>query len=279
MIFDTHSRTALISSLLESSQGVELENRLGLYQVFLKLYEHHRSLLDDILRLENVANQSLRSTAGGYIQAGIEQGQPYLITNLLDGKTQRLFQPEGVWIVGRDRRANILIREQCMSRIHAAFHYIPNQGFYLIDLSSTNGSFVNSEPIFERRLLKDGDQIRLGSVTISFFTCSSSQTLKSAPPEILAKIQAIAAKEDNDLTNDASADIADTPLPATEKSKQTDSFPPLNSLKEEPPSESSSLSQLSSSVQSEILDRFFSQQMPDERNWIGSQGYGRWEEC
>ncbi len=264
MMIDPHSRTALISSLLESSQGMELENRLGLYQVFLRLYEHHRSLLDDILRLENVANQSLRGTAPGYVQAGIQQGQPYLITNLLDGKTQGLFQPEGVWLVGRDRRVNIPIREQCMSRIHAAIHYVPNEGFYLVDLGSTNGSFVNSEPVFERQLLKDGDQIRLGSVAISFFTCPTSQTLKSAPPEILAKIQAMAAKQDNALTTAASTADVEQPLPA-EKSKDTDSFPPLNSLKEEPPSESS-LSQLSSSVQSEILDRFFSQQMPAERN-------------
>ena len=264
MMIDPHSRTALISSLLESSQGMELENRLGLYQVFLKLYEHHRSLLDDILRLENVANQSLRSTAPGYVQAGIQQGQPYLITNLLDGKSQGLFQPEGVWIFGRDRRANIPIREQCMSRVHAAIHYVPDEGFYLIDLGSTNGSFINSEPVFERQLLKDGDQIRLGSVAISFFTCPCSQTLKSAPPEILAKIQAMTGKETNTLTNAASADNAYLPLPG-EQSKDTDSFPPLNSLKEQPPCESS-LSQLSSSVQSEIVDRFLSQHMPGERN-------------
>ncbi|MFB2982732.1 FHA domain-containing protein [Microseira sp. BLCC-F43] len=253
-MIDPHSTTALISSLLESSQDMELENRLGLYQVFLKLYHHHRSLLDDILRLENVGNPSVRGTAPAYVQAGIHHGRPYLITNLLDGKTQGLFQPEGVWILGRDRRANIPILEQCMSRVHAAIQYVPNQGYYLIDLGSTNGSFVNSEPVFERQLLKDGDQIRLGSVAISFFSCQTTQTLRATPPEILAKIQAMAASDAN----------VTPPLPG-EKSKDTDSLPPLNSLKEEPPSESS-LSQLSSSVQSEILDRFFSQQMPAERN-------------
>lgn len=264
MMIDPHSRTALISSLLESSQGMELENRLGLYQVFLKLYEHHRSLLDDILRLENVANQSLRSTAPGYIQAGIQQGQPYLITNLLDGKSQGLFQPEGVWIFGRDRRANIPIREQCMSRVHAAIHYVADEGFYLLDLGSTNGSFINSEQVFERQLLKDGDQIRFGSVAISFFTCPCSQTLKPASPQILGKIQAITGKQTSTLTSAAPAANAYIPVPG-EQSKDTDCFPPLNSLKEEPPCESS-LSQLSSSVQSEIVDRFLSQQMPGERN-------------
>jgi pSer/pThr/pTyr-binding forkhead associated (FHA) protein len=243
---------------------MELENRLGLYQVFLKLYEHHRSLLDDILRLENVANQSFRSTAPGYIQAGIQQGQPYLITNLLDGKTQGLFQPEGVWIFGRDRRANIAIREQCMSRVHAAIHYVPDEGFYLIDLGSTNGSFVNGEPVWQRQLLQDGDQIRLGSVAISFFTCPCSQTLKPAPPEILAQIQAMSDKESNSLTNAVSAGILDISLPGN-KSKDTEYLPPLHSLKEEPPCESS-LSQLSSSVQSEIVERFLSQQIPGERN-------------
>lgn len=266
MMIDPQARTALISSLLESSQGMEIENRLGLYQIFLKLYEHHRSLLDDILRLENVANRSPKGTVPGYVQAGIDRGQPYLITNLLDGKTQGLFQPEGVWIVGRDRRVNIPIREQCMSRLHAAIQYVHDEGFYLIDLGSTNGSFVNSEPVWQRQLLKDGDQIRLGSVAISFFTCQTSQTLKSAPPEILAKIQAMAGKEDTAIKEPTTASTAkSTPcLADNNQSKETASFP-LNSLKEEPPSDSS-LSQLSSSVQSEILDRFFSQQIPADRN-------------
>lgn len=266
MMIDPHARTTLISSLLESSQGMEIENRLGLYQIFLKLYEHHRSLLDDILRLENVAHRSSKGAAPGYVQAGVQQGQPYLITNLLDGQTQGLFQPEGVWIVGRDRRVNIPIREQCMSRLHAAIQYVPDEGFYLMDLGSTNGSFVNSEPVWQRQLLKDGDQIRLGSVAISFFTCQTSQTLKSAPPEILAKIQAMAAKEDTveEPTTVSAANSAPC-LAERNPSKETAAYPPLNSLKEEPPCESS-LSQLSSSVQSEILDRFFSQQIPADRN-------------
>lgn len=249
---------ATTPSLLESSESTEIETRLGLYQLFLKIYKHHRHLLDDILRLENVTYTSPSAKPAGYVQVGVEQEQPYLIANLLDGKTQRLFQPEGIWLVGRSSRANIPIREQSMSRIHAAIQYVRDEGFYLIDLGSTNGSFVNSEPVWQQQLLKDGDQIRLGSVAISFFICQTSQTLKPINPEILAQIKAVNTKD-----TDASAVENDPPL-VDNKSMDTGSMALLNRLKE-PPS-TSSLSPLSESVQSEILDRFFSQQMPAERN-------------
>ena len=36
---------------MATSEDKELKQRLGLYQVFLKLYEHHRGLLDEILKV------------------------------------------------------------------------------------------------------------------------------------------------------------------------------------------------------------------------------------
>ena len=52
-------------------------------------------------------------------------------------------------------------------------------GFYLHDLSSTNGIFVNGEKITEDYDLKDGDSIRLGSSTASFII--HSPTAKTVP--------------------------------------------------------------------------------------------------
>ncbi|MGA9377162.1 MAG: FHA domain-containing protein [Phormidium sp.] len=167
---------------------MELEKRLGLYQVFLKIYEHNHGLLDEILQLENLSFPYLSSRVPSYVQGVVQEQEVYLITNLVNGNTQTLFQPQNIWIIGRDRRLALTLRDQWISRHHAALQYVENEGFYLIDLNSTNGSFINGEPVFHRQLLKDGDQIRLGSLTISFFLAQTAQKLEPVSSEIVAQM-------------------------------------------------------------------------------------------
>lgn len=167
---------------------MELEKRLGLYQVFLKIYEHNRGLLDEILQLENLSFPYLSSRVPTYLQGVVQEPEVYLITNLVNGNTQTLFQPQKIWIIGRDRRLALTLRDQWISRQHAALQYVENEGFYLIDLNSTNGTFINGEPVFHRQLLTDGDQIRLGGLTISFFLAQTTQKLEPVPSEIVAQM-------------------------------------------------------------------------------------------
>ncbi|MBE9225887.1 FHA domain-containing protein [Phormidium sp. LEGE 05292] len=167
---------------------MELEKRLGLYQVFLKIYEHNRGLLDEILQLENLSFPYISSRVPTYLQGVVQEREVYLITNLVNGNTQTLFQPQKIWIIGRDRRLALTLRDQWISRQHAALQYVENEGFYLIDLNSTNGTFINGEPVFHRQLLRDGDQIRLGSLTISFFLAQTVQKLEPVSSEIVAQM-------------------------------------------------------------------------------------------
>lgn len=167
---------------------MELEKRLGLYQVFLKIYENNRGLLDEILQLENLSFPYISSRVPTYLQGVVQEREVYLITNLANGSTQKLFQPQKIWIIGRDRRLALTLRDQWISRQHAALQYIENEGFYLIDLNSTNGTFINGEPVFHRQLLRDGDEIRLGSLTISFFLAQTAQKLEPISSEIVAQM-------------------------------------------------------------------------------------------
>lgn len=238
---------------------MELEKRLGLYQVFLKIYEHNRTLLDEILELENSTAQSPTGKTSAYIQGVVQNEQAYIITNLLDGITQQLLQPQGIWVIGRDRRLALPLRDRWLSRRHAAIQYVAREGFYLVDFNSTNGSFVNGEPVLQRQLLKDGDLIRLGSVAISFFVCQTAKMLEPVSPDILALSEATGVQM---LGSDLEEDI---PI-ADEKLKKTSSFllKPKSITGELPVS--SSLPPLTTSERSEILDRFFSRQMPVEQN-------------
>lgn len=174
---------------METCEGGELQKRLKLYQVFLKLYEHHHSLLDEILNLEHSGSKTLAHVTLPYIQGVMLEPDAYLVTNLLQGKTQVLTQPQHTWIIGRDpRRVLIPIQDDRLSRCHAALKYVESRGFYLIDLGSRNGCYVNGEPVRRSRLLCDGDRIRLGSLTVLFFLCHAVRHLPNLSPEAVASL-------------------------------------------------------------------------------------------
>lgn len=223
----------------------ELKRRLSLYHVFLKLYEHNRGFLDEILQLENNFQSSLPGLQLLYLQAVVDNSAVYLITNMCDGKTQALLQPQHLWTIGRDQSSGIYIADRYVSRRHAAIQYIDgieDKGFYLIDFSSTNGTFLNGEQIYQPRKLKDGDRIRLGSMTFSFF-------MNLTPPQVLPKVavellmQLVPRKDGTDNLEITVPTFHDVSLI---ESKQA--------------TISASESQLTKEQQSEILDDFFRRQ-------------------
>lgn len=199
----------------------ELEQRLGLYRVFLKLYEHHRDLLNEILELENSGKSYPYKVSLQYIQGVVSGQQVHLVTNLIQGESQALLQPQHTWLIGRDRQAAISIRDERLSRRHAAIQYVPDQGFYLIDLNSTNGSFINSERVWRCALLKEGDRIRLGSLTFTFFISQTSQTVGAVPPSVLERINTCCAYESSEASRVTATEpeaefdpnLKDKPLP------------------------------------------------------------------
>jgi two-component system, cell cycle response regulator len=68
--------------------------------------------------------------------------------------------------LGRDAICDISITDGRLSRQHAMlFYYSPE--FYLKDLGSTNGSFVNDQRI-KQQVLNSGDHIKIGSTVLEF---------------------------------------------------------------------------------------------------------------
>ncbi|MCP6760956.1 MAG: FHA domain-containing protein [Fischerella sp. CENA71] len=236
----------------------ELEKRLSLYQVFLKLYEHHSSFLDEILQLENLPQSPFTGLQACYLQGIVDDSAVYVITNLCEGKTQRLLQPQHIWTIGRDRTSGIYVCDQRVSRRHAAIQYIKDanhSGFYLVDLSSTNGTFVNGEPVYRPIKLQDGDHLRLGTMTFSFYT-------NSTPPQILPRVavellmQLVTHKSGNQGAINSNSFGKKTSL--NENYDQT-----LEALRELPILNIQEIAvSLTQKQQSEILDDFFSKQIP-----------------
>jgi len=76
--------------------------------------------------------------------------------------------------LGRDALCDISILDQRMSRQHAMLFYF-QPDFYLKDLGSTNGSFVNDKRI-KQALIKNGDQVKVGATVLEFIVSSTDPT-------------------------------------------------------------------------------------------------------
>ncbi|MCC5616586.1 FHA domain-containing protein [Nostoc sp. CHAB 5836] len=233
----------------------EVQRRLTLYQVFLKLYEHHSSLLDEILQLENLSQPSLLRAKIYYVHAVVENAAVYLMTNLCDNQTQSLRQQQRIWTIGRNRSSGICIPDSHLSRRHAAIQHLDNQGFYLIDFNSSNGSFVNGDRAVEPIKLKDGDRIRLGNITFDFFVNYTCRLLPNVAMDLL--MQLVHPK------NDHRVEIL-TYSPDRQKTLTENPDSHFGTFKESGLVEKSEncYDNFNLEQKSEILDRFFSREIP-----------------
>lgn len=72
-------------------------------------------------------------------------------------------------ILGRDKKADIVLADVVASRKHAEVFHGPD-GYYIRDLGSSNGVIVNQTKIDNPYLLSHGDRITIGSLLIYFMS-------------------------------------------------------------------------------------------------------------
>ncbi len=85
---------------------------------------------------------------------------------LIDNEGQdpyEINQPEA--IIGRDPNCKVNINDETVSGQHARI-YLSDQHWWINDLNSTNGTFLNEEPIDRPCVITNNDLIRLGKVQL-----------------------------------------------------------------------------------------------------------------
>jgi hypothetical protein len=86
--------------------------------------------------------------------------------------------------IGRAPSNSISIADGSVSSNHARI-VRTGEGFFLEDLQSRNGTFVNGEKVAEeKRLLADGDLIRVGKVILTFNIARESKAAEETLPEM-----------------------------------------------------------------------------------------------
>jgi two-component system cell cycle response regulator len=82
-------------------------------------------------------------------------------------------------VIGRTSEATIVIEDDGLSRKHARFLRMQRQ-YFVEDLESTNGTFVNGVATTEPVRLDDGDTVQLGSGTVVRFSLRDEAEIDAA---------------------------------------------------------------------------------------------------
>ena len=102
-----------------------------------------------------------------------------------EGKPAETFSLVGAtsWTVGRSDRAAIVLNNPWISRMQALIQWLPEDGFYLIDLGSRNGSFVNGRRVTVPVRLQHRDEVMFGETRMQFI-CQAPRFSLPLKPEL-----------------------------------------------------------------------------------------------
>jgi len=110
---------------------------------------------------------------------------PHMVATLTsdDGTMHPLLEEEET--IGRTPANSIALRDASVSARHARVVRTP-EGFLIEDVGSRNGTYINSEKVAEKRLLVDGDLVRLGKIILTFNLAAEAKRHQSTERDMMA---------------------------------------------------------------------------------------------
>jgi pSer/pThr/pTyr-binding forkhead associated (FHA) protein len=117
---------------------------------------------------------------------------PTLFVQRNTGTDEEVHWEQAMLTIGRDPTNDIVIEHRLASRRHARFEK-DDVGFYIHDLESTNGTFVNGQRIQGKHLLRNNDEVWIGDTVILFR--DPEATMKGTPPPV-ARQRVLAPQEE-----------------------------------------------------------------------------------
>lgn len=103
----------------------------------------------------------------------------------LEGTQAQRTQIAGPCFIGRSSSGSIVLRDENVSRRHAVIQCQSGCEYWLIDLGSANGTYLNGRRIIQPLRLNDGDQIKIADHVFSFHMLQPSSS--SSSPSLIAE--------------------------------------------------------------------------------------------
>jgi DNA-binding CsgD family transcriptional regulator len=149
---------------------------------------------------------------------------PHLIIHASDGQQMIPLTNVDFWTIGRDYTNSIILTDKWVSRNHATLQIVGsvkssdaaidplarsemrNRGahhegnFYLVDLSSQNGSFVRGQRVTLPILLKNGDRLTIGKTEMDFYSPQRREHHRAVPDNLRLFYQPTAPVTSSGLT-------------------------------------------------------------------------------
>jgi FHA domain len=136
---------------------------------------------DELLTIEQVLpsgaavtarpNQASSNETAYYIQIIHQSDRAFLRTNLPHTETARTSAVGMAWLMGRSRSCTIVFPDPAVSRCHAVIGHDAVQGFYIMDVGSSNGTFWNQKRLvtMQRQTIQNGDVLTISHIRIEVF--------------------------------------------------------------------------------------------------------------
>jgi pSer/pThr/pTyr-binding forkhead associated (FHA) protein len=107
---------------------------------------------------------------------------PTLIVQRPEQSDQEVRWEQPILTIGRDPSNDLVIDHKLASRRHARFEQ-DESGFYIRDLDSTNGTYLNGQRIAGAQLLRNNDEVWVADTVIVFR--DPEATMKGTPPPVV----------------------------------------------------------------------------------------------
>jgi sigma-B regulation protein RsbU (phosphoserine phosphatase) len=101
---------------------------------------------------------------------------PEIEVQYADSPRRRVPMTDGRMVIGRGEDSHVFLPDSRLSRRHAEVEHRLD-GFYIVDLGSTNGTFLNGSRVVGEQRLADGDLISMGDSRLVFSSGASDDTV------------------------------------------------------------------------------------------------------
>lgn len=127
--------------------------------------EQVADVIDPILTAQNHCYRT-----SWYVQGIVAEDRAFLSTNINPDRTIQVTLCSTRWLLGQNSRCTVAMPKAGIADCHAALNFDSLQGFFIIDLGSEGGTWVNGRRLAsaQRHYLQDGDLVKLGGLRFEF---------------------------------------------------------------------------------------------------------------